>query len=210
MGDPALDIKNDPLAIEGFEEVFDSVPVTEFEITDAEQVTRAEEPVTSASLAVPTGAQGIPVEEAAQIIGTSVNALKKRLRKGTLRGTKIESKHGEKWFVDLAELPAHLAPVTESKATDAEQVTHAEARVTGASQVVPTGADGISGLELINRIQELERKLEGATYRNGYLEAENDGLRALLGAKDSHIRLLTDSQHKRGPWSQFWSWFIGR
>jgi hypothetical protein len=28
-----------------------------------------------------------------------------------------------------------------------------------------------------------------------------------LKEKDQQIKLLTDSQHKRGPWLQFWHWF---
>ncbi|MCC7531181.1 MAG: hypothetical protein IT342_21925 [Candidatus Melainabacteria bacterium] len=201
MGDPAIDITNNPLAIEGLEAVFDLEPVT---AGSAEPVTCASAPVTDASEPVP----GVPVEQAAVALGSSINAIKKRLRKGTLRGSKVETKHGEKWFVAHSELAMEIAPAAtmlEPVATgSAEPVTCASAPVTDASEPVP----GMP-VDLIARIRELETKLEGATFRNGYLEAENEGLKSVIGIKDSHIKLLTDSQHKRGWWASFSSWFFG-
>lgn len=44
-------------------------------------------------------------------------------------------------------------------------------------------------------------KLDAASYRNGYLEAQ-------LSEKETQIRLLTDSQHKPAWWSQFCAWFL--
>lgn len=84
------------------------------------------EPVTSDASPVPepatepvTQAGGLPVEQAAAILRTSVNALKKRLRKGTIGDYKVESKHGETWFVAASEVQS-AAPVQ-------ERVTGAEA-----------------------------------------------------------------------------------
>ena len=51
-------------------------------------------------------------------------------------------------------------------------------------------------------VDELLRKLEGATYRIGYLEAQ-------LEAERQQVKLLTDSQHKPSWWSKFKSWFLG-
>ena len=50
-------------------------------------------------------------------------------------------------------------------------------------------------------IDELLRKLEGATYRIGYLEAQ-------LESERQQVKLLTDSQHKPGWWAKFSSWFF--
>lgn len=187
-----------PVSTEGLDDVFALAP-------GPGPVTGHKEPVREPV----TGAEGVPVEDAALLLGTSVNALKKRLRKGTVRGTKVETKHGEKWFVDSSELNG-LAPVTQPKAHDAAPVTGADAPVpepvTSAIEPVPVDVE-IQGFDLALRVQELERKLEGATYRNGYLEAENEGLRLLLGAQEAQIKLLTDSQHKSGWWSRFSAWF---
>ncbi len=51
-------------------------------------------------------------------------------------------------------------------------------------------------------VGELLRKLEGATYRIGYLEAQ-------LEAERQQVKLLTDSLHKPSWWSKFKSWFLG-
>ena len=52
-------------------------------------------------------------------------------------------------------------------------------------------------------VDELLRKLEGATYRIGYLEAQ-------LEAERQQVKLLMDSQHKNGWWSHFNKWFFGQ
>jgi hypothetical protein len=45
-------------------------------------------------------------------------------------------------------------------------------------------------------VDALLRKLEGATYRIGYLEA-------LLETERQQVKLLTDSQHKDRWWTRF-------
>ena len=54
-----------------------------------------------------------------------------------------------------------------------------------------------------NYSRALNEKLEAANHRNGYLEARVDH-------QSEQIKLLTDSQHRLGFWSRFWSWFTGR
>ncbi len=51
-------------------------------------------------------------------------------------------------------------------------------------------------------LKEKDAKLEALTMRTGYLEAQ-------LETHKEQIKLLTDSQHKRGWWAQFCSWFVG-
>ena len=209
MSDTARDYQTiEAASTEGLDSLFEQA-----------QVTYAEAPVAGFRQPVTRAADqesGVPVELAAKLLGTSTNALKKRLRKGTLTGYKLETKHGDKWFVAQGALPESapilddLAPVpiivTAPVPIDEAPVACAVEPVTCAIEPVPTYADSP---ELFDRIRELEAKLEGATFRNGYLEAENQGLRTLLGAKDTHIKLLTDSQHKSGWWARFSRWFLG-
>ena len=49
--------------------------------------------------------------------------------------------------------------------------------------------------------RSLNERLEAANHRNGYLEAQAEGFQ-------EQIKLLTDSQHKRGWWARFASWFV--
>lgn len=52
-------------------------------------------------------------------------------------------------------------------------------------------------------VDSLLFKLESATYRIGYLEAQ-------LESKEEKIKLLTDSQNKPTHWQRFVRWFMGR
>lgn len=52
-------------------------------------------------------------------------------------------------------------------------------------------------------VDSLLSKLESATYRIGYLEAQ-------LESKEERIKLLTDSQNKPTHWQRFVRWFMGR
>jgi len=126
--------------------------------------------------------QGIPVEEAAKLLGTSSRAVLKRLQKGTLKGHKVASKFGDKWLVDPEGIPAQNQ---------------------GVPVEIPEGIPAQNQGVPVEIVQELLRKVEALTYRNGYLEAQ-------LAEKDTHIKLLTDSHHKPGWWARFSSWFLGK
>lgn len=54
---------------------------------------------------------------------------------------------------------------------------------------------------LLAIIADKDSRLEAATYRVGYLEAQLEG-------RDREIKLLTDSQHKPTWWQQFKAFFI--
>ena len=56
---------------------------------------------------------------------------------------------------------------------------------------------------LLDVITKQAEKLEAASMRIGYLEARTENY-------ESQIKLLTDSQHKRGWWVRFSSWFLGK
>lgn len=220
MGDPLPEVKMDIASTDGLEDVFELEPVAEPVTGTPEQVTGASEPITHASKVVPTGAEAVPVELAARVLGTSINALKKRLRKGTLRGSKVDSKHGEKWFVERSEL-YKPEPVTRSNQEPVPgtpvQVTSASKLATDASKVVPTGGecateqtDSLSPVfeRLVLSLEKKDAVIESQAHQ---LKAAGDVimyLRAQIDEKETQVRLLTDSQHKRGWWAQFASWFM--
>ena len=56
-------------------------------------------------------------------------------------------------------------------------------------------------LDLSARELRLMDQLNALTYRNGYLESK-------LEEREKEVQLLTDSQHKRGWWARFASWFV--
>lgn len=191
MSLPQYEEKIDPVSLKGLEDVFDVAPVPE--------------PVTDFFAPVPepvTRAEPVPIEEAAALLGTSVNALKKRLRKGSLKGRKIETKHGEKWFVCLPD----LAPVTNISAPVPERVTRAREPVADILAPVPepvtcATAPTPQDATLIQIIENQAHQLKAAGDVIMYLRSQID-------EKETQLKLLTDSQHNAGWWSHFCSWII--
>lgn len=131
---------------------------------------------------VPT--KGVPVDAAAKALGLSVKTIKDRLRKGTLPGFKKRDRFGEKWMVCLDEEHQVLPGPTD--------------------QVLPGTTEPSSELQaLIAVLENKDRELQAAAFRNGYLEAQ-------LAERDQQIKLLTDSQHKSGGWARFRKWLLGQ
>jgi|GEM_PF-1460495 len=113
---------------------------------------------------------GIPVKEAAKILGLSMKTIKDRLRKGTLSGYKVQEKFGAKWMVQLG---------TEY------QVLPGAAEI---SSTYPTGStESVAGL--LSLVESKDRELQAAIFRNGYLEAQ-------LAERNEHLKLLPDLEKK--------------
>lgn len=91
-----------------------------------------------------------------------------------------------------------LKTVTGTPETSFETVISCE--TSPETAVIPTETVHETSLIPVD-IDELLRKLEGATYRIGYLEAQ-------LESERQQVKLLTDSQHKPGWWAKFSSWFF--
>jgi len=140
------------------------------------------------------------IEVAAKYLGVSARTILRRLQKGTLPGCKVPGQFGLEWRVQLNQQEVRPAQDISMVVASTGQATWADQD--NLRQTKPDDAE-ILVKELRSRVSELEDKLEGATYRNGYLEAQLEG-------RDKEIKLLTDSQHKPAGWRKFWSWFTGR
>lgn len=142
--------------------------------------------------------EGVPVEEAARIFGTSTRAIIKRLQKGTLSGFKVPSKFGDKWLVAPEAIPASVEGKSEAIP---EGIPKSTEETPAQSKDIPQGVP-------VEIVQELLRKVEALTYRNGYLESQVAERDRQIEGHQEQIKLLTDSQHKRGWWHRFGSWFV--
>lgn len=233
MGQPELSEAFDATSIQGLDNVFSAAPVLEPVTGESKPVPAPVlEPVTSESEPVPAPVLEpvtIPIEQAASILGTSVAALKKRLRRGSIRGTKAETKHGEKWFVDASELPTEPipAPVTSELKHGPEPVLEP---VTNGSEPVPAPVlEPVTGElepvpepdtvdvepvpELTPYNAEYQRLMSIIESQAHQLKAAGDVivyLRSEVDDAKSQVKLLTDSQHKSGWWDRFCSWFSPR
>lgn len=148
---------------------------------------------------------GIPVDEAAKALGLSVKTIKDRLRKGTLKGYKVQEKFGEKWMVQLGR---------------EYQVVPGPTEIGSTYQVGPTE----SVIGLLSLLDSKDRELQAAIFRNGYLEAQlaerNDQLKLLpdLQAKANETEDLNQQiqalqqeleAQKASLWARFKKWFAG-
>jgi hypothetical protein len=152
--------------------------------------------------------EGVSVEVAANYLGLSVSGVLKRLRKGALKGFKVASKRGVKWLVSAEALPQGVLVHAKESSFDLEGVLEvSEDSLEGCLQSSEESSSLDPKIELLEdlkrRNEDLEAKLQAASWRNGYLESK-------LEDREQQIKLLTDSQHKPSRWARFYSWFIGR
>jgi hypothetical protein len=181
------------------------------------------------------------VEIAAELLGLSINALKKQLRKGTIAGFKQDTKHGSKWFIEPSALPLQAtnsqSVVFEFNAESAPVPTDADdfpapvlTRANQCLEPVPTDADGcqqniipisvdktsvadnLPTGQLLELLDRQAKELQGAYWRNGRLENQVEELQKVVQFQQQqlteHMKLLTDSQHKKGWWAKFATWFL--
>jgi len=182
MGDSALDITNDPLAIDGMEDVF------------AQTVHRVIDNTDDSVHTVGTGGDLWTLNQAAEQLKVSLVTVRRRLQTGKLKGFKIEGLNGPEWRI----VPPHQMACTVDDQTVQGVIDNTDHSV----HTVGDHPDQVLISEHLDVIREMQAKLEALTYRNGYLEAQ-------LENRDSQIKLLTDTQHKRGWWTSFCSWFLG-
>jgi hypothetical protein len=166
---------------------------------------------------------GVSLEDAAKVLGLHMDTVRKRLQKGRLKGFKVADKYGDKWFVHQDELVKSnsVQPNLSDQAQTAPDLiqpypmdqTQADPMVE-----IEIGPDQVQGdrtfvvpdptLErLVNALEKKDSVIENQAYQ---LKAAGDVimyLRSIVDEKDSQLKLLTDSQHQRGPLARFWAWF---
>ncbi len=194
----------------------DSIPLDPefselFDCTDVEAVGSPTQDVLDHTLeAVAEAAKdGVSLEEASKALGLHTDTIKKRLRKGTIEGFKVAEKYGERWLVSRSALPDHTPKAVTSPTPVVAH--HSPAAVANPIQVQPeqlleSGADPkpdyVADSKLVSIIENQAHQLKAAGDVIMYLRSQ-------IEEKDNQLKLLTDSQHKRGLWSRFYSWFIG-
>lgn len=169
--------------------------------------------------------RGLTIREAIAHYRLSANSIRLKIKLGEIAALKVEGPKGPEWRIFPTGLPQYDAEMTELPSEGAGTLQGSN-EPTGNDLVQPSNHPSITVhptadisvqdhndgtgtlpvdafIKLIESNKELLNKVESATYRNGYLEAQ-------LAAKDEQIKLLTDSQHKSGWWARFSGWFTGR
>ena len=182
MGEPAQEVKTVESNLDGLEQFF-----------EAEVIHGTTTPCEGG----PT--DGVPVQEAAKILGLSIKTVKDRLRKGTLSGFKIKGRFGDKWMVRVG-TDYHGAPMDNPWVPGGSSLELVATTASDVELVGPTNEQDRLIDAYKEQLKELQNKLDAATFRLGYLEHERE-------THIEKIKLLTDEQHKASWWKRFCAWF---
>lgn len=214
MPEEAKEVKGDLISTDGLESLFDSdspnaTPPESSSVQDQTTVTppKVQDSSNGTALIHP-----ITVEQAASLLGISTNAVCKRLRKGVLKGTKKPGKFKDEWLVEgeglIKIVELDFTPVQDSPPELSENSRSFQDQTAPfSSSFQDSSSSSPELLQLIDLVEKQAAKLEIAAVQIGYLQAQLESQTNLLEAKDSQIRLLTDSQQKQGWWKQLCSWF---
>lgn len=198
MSDTARDYQiPNSVTTEGLDELFaDSVPGSFMANQVAEP---GSEPVDSSAVEL------VSTEEAAKRLGISARAVIKRLKSGSLRGFRDNSKHRAEWRIYWSE------PSSEPGGTDHSDGSFCgtEAKngtFKGTEEQDRFGTD--APLYLVELNKQLLEQVQLLTYHKGYLESQLAEREKDIIERDAKLLMLTDSQHKLGWWAKFSSWFF--
>lgn len=211
MPEEAEEVKTSVISTDGLESLFDSdgpstVPAESSSEQDQTTVTTSwvQDSSARAELIHP-----ITVEQAASLLGISTNAVCKRLRKGVLKGTKKPGKFKDEWLVEgkglIKVVELDFTPVQDSPSESVDDSRSFQDQTPPSPSSLQDSSPEL--LQLIDLVEKQAAKLEIAAGQIGYLQAQLESQTNLLEAKDSQIKLLTDSQEKQGWWKQLCSWF---
>jgi len=189
MGEPVREYKTGVVDVDGLEDVFEA------------DVELSEQGSKHGSNTVPAGYQqgaSMSLKAACRHYKLSASTLRAKIKNGEIPAQKIQGSNGPEWRVFPTE-PSFQG----SSQQGAEQ----------GSNTVPAGYQGVAAPELnrlLDLIEKQAAKLETASGQIGYLQSQLEERDKNISERDSHIKLLTDSQHKPGWWNRFSSWFLGK
>jgi len=186
----------------GFDDFFQSTELKIKPVEEQNQAGTTLEPV-------------LTLKEAVEFYKISEKTIRLHIGQGKIPARKEQGPKGLEWRIYPSGIPQEpeLIEIDTEVEIDGNQPgtsTDETWNHTGTSQVPdrnqsPEMVNRLNGGELdqfLDVIKTQAEKLEAANFRIGYLEAQT------VSYKDQ-IKLLTDSQHKRGWWLRFCSWFIG-
>lgn len=219
MGDPAKEIENDSVSMDGLEDVFDTKdpPVLRCENTEdnptLSRETTQDTPVLSVEEVTEDTTEDWTVKEAAEIFDCSEKTVLRKLRSGKLAGYKVQGEKTLEWRVRRDTKDNNVTPIETKQDKSVQDIDK----------------NGILVEEMRGKIELLEGRLQAAIYRNGYLEGklEDREKQVLLlpdlqskalqyEQKDDEVRSLRTELEKyrafakRSGWTRFWDWMLGR
>lgn len=175
--------------------------------------------------------EDLTLEEAAKRLNLSERTVQRRLKLGQLQGYKVSGPRGPEWRIKLAsceDTTVQALPTSDDTTISSEDTTDVE---TVSSEDMTADNRNAAARAYVqftdfykDQIETLQEKLEAATYRNGYLEAQ-------LSNAETQLKLLPDLSAKaiktetleqqisrlegelaavrQSWWMRFGRWFLG-
>jgi len=137
--------------------------------------------------------------EATTALKVNERTLRRWIKSGKIEASKVQGTYSDEWRIKPGSEISCPPVITGPGKPDPEPRRQSSADSPDLTPDLLETKIRLAIMEQEN--QQLKQQLQGATFRNGYLEAQLEG-------KDTQIKLLTDSQHKRGWWARFSSWFV--
>lgn len=177
------------------------------------------------------GQEDLTLEEAAKRLNLSERTIQRRLKRGQLTGYKVNGDRGPEWRIKLQsgdDMTLHAVPPSEDTTIESEvmpdiETVSSDDRTADRQALTHSAIAQFTGFYQ-DQIENLQEKLEAATYRNGYLEAQlasaQEQLKLLpdLSVKatktesleEAVARLETELATAKQSWlKRFGSWFLG-
>lgn len=188
MAEPA-EVKindSDSTSIEGLEDLLEVQEVTHEELQEERETAHE-----SAHEADEIMQSYWTTAEAAEHLDVSIRTIMKKLKDGSLQGVKVEGKYRPEWRIKPIEIETtdHEESKEEDEAdSTVHDLVHEPDHEQQEERLLP--AQGQSEfIELLKMIQKKDHELQGAIYRNGYLESQ-------LESQGQQVKLLEDKSSK--------------
>lgn len=176
-------LSRDLATVDGLEDVFESVGADVMSVTGDTQSTHD---TTIDSVRVWS------LQEAADNLGLSTRTILRKLKTGSLHGSKVMGANGPEWQIT----PLDTTPMTQT-------IVRASVKaVTGDTQSTRDTTHDIMSQALLKVIESQAEQLKAASEVIMYQRSQ-------LEDRDSQIKLLTDSQHRQSWWRRFGYWLTG-
>jgi hypothetical protein len=138
--------------------------------------------------------EALPIAKAASLLGVHRRYALDLLHKGKLQGFKDPK---GQWFVNLNSINSRLEGAT----SNLQEVSLETSRSGVEVNLEPLQEHSVDDPR-DKIIQDLQSKVEAASYRIGYLQHQ-------IESQQEQIKLLTDSQHKASWWGRLKTWASG-
>ncbi len=145
----------------------------------------------------PTPAIWLTLSEAATVLNVNERTLRRWIKQGKIEAQKVQGAWGEQWRIR----PGHNQSVSGSDIAGPDRASPDNPPTPDLGLSTPD-LDMRKVVEMEIRLQlieqenfELKSQLQGATFRNGYLEGQ-------LETERQQVKLLTDSKHRSSWWQK--------